>query len=160
MARRCVDGLKRTKKHVWQWFLGVACSLLTVRGGDFKAQDLQLEGLLRLCFSSSSRCVGRWRHPQRAPISEGALGRPALYIVLFLMTLKEQGCRNEFVPSFEVGLSAPFLLNACMGTASETLAASKVGDALHRLENGWGVSRGVGSRSSGTGIRVTKWKGA
>lgn len=49
--------------------------------------------------------------------------------------LKEQGCRNEVVPSSEVGLRAPFLLNACMGTISESLAALRVGDALHRLES-------------------------
>lgn len=76
--------------------------------------------------------------------------------MLFLTALKEQGCRNEFVPFSEVGLSAPFLFNACISIVSESLAALRAGDALHGLESGQGVSRGVGNRSSGTGINVTK----
>lgn len=60
---------------------------------------------------------------------------PALYTVLFLPMTKEQGCRNKFVPSSEVALRAPFLLNTCTGTVSESRVSLGVGNALHHLES-------------------------
>lgn len=88
-----------------------------------------------MCLSSSSSCVVRGRHPQCALVSEGALGRPASYTVLLLPETKEQGCRNKFVPSSEVGLRAPFLLNSFMGTVGQSLVCVRVGNALHHLES-------------------------
>jgi len=70
------------------------------------------------------------------PISEGALGSPALDTALFLTAPKERGCGDRLVPSSEVGLGALSLLNACTGAVSESRVALRAEDALHRLESG------------------------